>query len=384
LHSLNEPNTRRRQDQHEPGEEPFNALQKGGLRMSTKFLVLAFSFGGTLGNLRADEVTIVSSRDNTLFEDPTGSLSDGAGEDFFSGRTNQDSNSIRRGLLYFHIGSAVPSGSVITQVTLTLYLNKTITPDPKETSLHRAFLEWGEGTSNSYGEGSGAPATPGDATWLHTFYDTLFWSSAGGDFEASPSATTTLGYYGYYTWSSTQMIADVQSWLDSPASNAGWVVIGDESKKLTATRFNSREFSGSGNRHPRLRIEFCPPASWSNYGTGWPGTFGTPSLTADAAPELGTQIAVLIDNSAAAPTTGLLFLGFTAVQVPTNRGGSLLVLPLVAWSLSLVPGTNSLPARIPAEPSWCGIAVLLQVIEVDRGASHGLSFTPGLRLELGN
>ena len=37
------------------------------------------------------------------------------------------------------------------------------------------------------------------------------------------------------------MVADVQGWLDNPASNFGWLMLGDESTNLTAKRFDTRE-----------------------------------------------------------------------------------------------------------------------------------------------
>src|SRR5438105_5696276 len=37
------------------------------------------------------------------------------------------------------------------------------------------------------------------------------------------------------------MVADVQLWLDNPASNFGWLVLGDESDIATAKRFDTRE-----------------------------------------------------------------------------------------------------------------------------------------------
>ena len=40
-----------------------------------------------------------------------------------------------------------------------------------------------------------------------------------------------VGAIGQYTWSSAQMVADVQGWLDNPASNFGWLMLGDESTK---------------------------------------------------------------------------------------------------------------------------------------------------------
>ena len=48
------------------------------------------------------------------------------------------------------------------------------------------------------------------------------------------------------------MVADVQSWLDNPASNFGWLVLGDESTIATAKRFDTRESASP----PVLTIQF--------------------------------------------------------------------------------------------------------------------------------
>ena len=48
------------------------------------------------------------------------------------------------------------------------------------------------------------------------------------------------------------MVADVQSWLDNPASNFGWLVLGDETAIATAKRFDTRESASP----PMLTIEF--------------------------------------------------------------------------------------------------------------------------------
>ena len=37
------------------------------------------------------------------------------------------------------------------------------------------------------------------------------------------------------------MVADVQGWLDNPASNFGWLMLGDETAIVTAKRFDTRE-----------------------------------------------------------------------------------------------------------------------------------------------
>ncbi len=58
-------------------------------------------------------------------------------------------------------------------------------------------------------EGGGIASTIGDATWIHTSFDTSLWSSPGGDFLAIPSATVPVGSAtGVYTWSGAGLAAD--------------------------------------------------------------------------------------------------------------------------------------------------------------------------------
>jgi hypothetical protein len=60
---------------------------------------------------------------------------------------------------------------------------------------------------------------------------------------------------------------------------------------------------------------------WSNYGAGFPGTKGVPSLTASDDPKLCTTITLDLGNSLGASTTAALCLGVTQADVPTVYGG---------------------------------------------------------------
>jgi len=203
---------------------------------------------------RADVVVLDSIRDNTLYEDATGSKSNGAGNRFFSG---QKMNGIRdRGLIKFDIAGNIPLGAGI--LSATLQLNMTNSNAPASTvSLHPVLADWGEGTSD--GAGTGAPSTTGDATWLHTFFDTSFWANVGGDFAATASASQTVDTAGFYTWDSTpDMVADVQGWLDNPATNFGWIVVGTEFAGFTDKAFATREHATVSFR-PQLTVEFTVP-----------------------------------------------------------------------------------------------------------------------------
>ncbi len=208
--------------------------------------------------------TIACVQDNTLYESSTGSLSNGAGDHIFAGSTA--TGEIRRALLAFDVAGSIPSGARILGATLTLHVTRTIA-GPEDVSLHRLLAAWGEGTSHAFGqEGAGAPATPGDATWIHTFYPGLFWALPGGDYAGTASATTSVGFTGPFTWTSTRVVADVQEWLDAPAANFGWIVIGQEQGIATTKRFGSR--NGTPVLRPTLTITYCRPQGACRFPAG--------------------------------------------------------------------------------------------------------------------
>jgi hypothetical protein len=221
-------------------------------------LILTTALGCTAASsARAAIINIMPSKDNTLYEfDPAeGDVSNALGFHFFTGETAM--GELRRGVLAFDIAGSIPPGSTITGVILSLNCSRVFSDTARTVELHKLLADWGEGTSHAPGEeGDGAPATPNDATWRHRFFDTIFWAMQGGDFSATVSASQSVGPVGSYTWNSTQMVSDVQSWLDNPGSNFGWLVLGDESTLGTAKRFDTRESASP----PVLTIEFTRAA----------------------------------------------------------------------------------------------------------------------------
>ena len=251
----------------------------------------------------SDVVILDASKDNTLYENINGNISNGAGDYFFTGRTAI--GEIRRGLIAFDIAGAVPKGATINSVSLDLYMSMTIV-GPQATSLHRTFIDWGEGASDAPGgEGAGAPAQPGDATWLHTFFNTDFWTAVGGDFDPTASATNMVGGIGFYNWNSTQMISDVQMWLDDPGSDFGWTIVGNEDTFPTAKKFDSRT-SPLLKQRPVLTIDYtvADPCPWDLDNSGAVGTGDLLELFA----QWGTAGPADFDESGAVGTNDLLIL----------------------------------------------------------------------------
>jgi hypothetical protein len=203
-------------------------------------------------------VDIPASQDATLYESPDGSLANGGGNSFFAGRTSQGINSIRRGLLQFDIASFIPAGATIDLVDLTLFLDRGGNGDTA-VSLYRLTKGWTEGiTQASGGEGGGAPVLGNDATWLHSTYDTVFWSGPGaeGDYDLQPSSSQFIAEINsFYVWHGLEN--DVAAWLADSSTNHGWLLKGDEESSSTSCRFVSRT-NPEEDLRPVLHVEFTP------------------------------------------------------------------------------------------------------------------------------
>ncbi|MCH8310693.1 MAG: DNRLRE domain-containing protein, partial [Chloroflexi bacterium] len=150
--------------------------------------------------------------------------------------------------------------ATVDSVSLRLNMSRTsLSAGVQTISTHRLTADWGEGNSVSTGGGGGGgiggPAAFGDATWIHRFSNSTNWTSPGGDFVSSASASQTVSGIGAYSWSSAQMVADVQAWVNASSTNFGWLLKGNESSSRTAKRFDSRQNSNASNR-PALTITY--------------------------------------------------------------------------------------------------------------------------------
>jgi hypothetical protein len=199
-------------------------------------------------------IEVFPIRDTTIYSDAQ-SFSNGAGDYLFAGATNNGTDYLRRALLAFDF-SAIPAGSLIVSAELRLTVSrKPLTDSGLRTfTLHRATSDWGEGTSDAEGEeGSGIAAAAGDATWVNRVQaPAQGWTTAGGDFAATASASLQMGDPAPYLFNLPGITADVQAWVNG-APNLGWALLGDETRDATARRFNSRNDPDTG---PMLTVEY--------------------------------------------------------------------------------------------------------------------------------
>jgi len=216
----------------------------------------------------AETAALTPVKDNTLFQhdpnDPSSSLNSNGKGNFFAAGATRSRGQLQRGLLQFDF-SGIPAGAVVLPGSAALRLYVVDAPRNDPTLTRPFWLDrltglaepWGEGDSlidMGSGAGKGTDAEAGDATWFHTqylpgFHDpntfipggTGYWSQMGalGDPPLDPwyEFEGPLGYAGQQGefavlssagMSTDVMVDDINAWLAQPASNFGWIVIGDE------------------------------------------------------------------------------------------------------------------------------------------------------------
>ena len=260
-------------------------------------------------------LTLTPSKDNTLFEDAAGARSSGSGPSLFAGVQRQ--GSVRRAALAFDLDAAgIPAGSTIDEVALELSVESSNSAGDHDFALTRLTQDWGEGTSSSTG-GMGAAASFGDATWLHTFYDTATWSNPGGDFAAAHSATANVSVEGTTArWSSTEMAADVVAWLADPDTNFGWILRSEENVN-DVRKFTSRDsLSGTPPKlfinytaSEALTVTISAPAVSEGHGAG--AATATVHRDTDATNELVVNLTSSDPSEARVPPTVTIPAGQT-------------------------------------------------------------------------
>lgn len=230
------------------GSASLNASQSGGTGPFTYQWISSYT---------PSSIVLTPSKDNTIFQGQPAN-SNALGTQLLAGQANASSE---RALLAFSF-SSIPAGAVITGASLKLHCSGTpSSPTLQAFKLHKLLEDWGEGTSVAVGTtgiGNLVPATTGDATWTNRFHPSTAWTTAGGTFSSTITATTNVNLIGDYNWTSAGMVTDIQNWMSNSASNFGWVLKGNETGIHQARRFNSREETVTANR-PALTVNYNLP-----------------------------------------------------------------------------------------------------------------------------
>ncbi|MBL8724708.1 MAG: DNRLRE domain-containing protein [Planctomycetes bacterium] len=311
-------------------------------------------------------VSVPCVLDNTLYQSATGTLSNGRGTGLYVGVTGQPG--IRRPLLKFDVDGVVPAGARILSAQLNLSCVTSAFGGPLPVTMHRALASWGEGTSVATGGGGqGAAARTGDATWLHRFYPNTFWTSPGGDFAPTPSATIVTPPYGLCSSNvTTALVADVQSMLDNPSGNFGWLLKTNELTAYMARKIESRE---SNFTKPVLSVTYVLPGQSASLGVGCPVNGQPFTYALSGAPLGGTTVQLVPSNGPANQScANLIGLSFELPGTPLLPQCNLL-LPLggvfVLHSITTLDGAGTASSPLALPTGYTGVSLVLQAAALD-------------------
>jgi hypothetical protein len=164
------------------------------------------------------------------------------------------------------------------------------------------------------------------------------------------------------------------------SGNSWWPSISDNGRRVSFASLATNLVAGDNNKVTDAFVFERLDAAWLLYGSGFAGTNGIPTFTAQANPVLGTTITLDLANSWQQPTIGVILFGGQRMDTPSGRGGELLVAATICVPINFAYSTNSYVWNVPNVPSIVDVPIDLQAIEVDPGAAKGLSFTQGLEL----
>jgi hypothetical protein len=174
----------------------------------------------------------------------------------------------KRALLMFNIAGQIPPQATVSSVTLTVKMVRAPNGGGVDSifSLHRLRQFWGEGNKATADDNTtdfGEQATTNEVTWNARLYSAPLWSAPGTsspvDYFSAASATNFIAGVGTYTFNSnSNLIADVQAWVNNPDTNFGWILTSLlENTSTTIRRFGSRESTNG----PLLTVQYSLPAA---------------------------------------------------------------------------------------------------------------------------
>ena len=190
----------------------------------------------------------------------------------------------------------------------------------------------------------------------------------------------TLGATGWSRNTAYQFVMEFSAtrlrvWVDSTLEL-------DVSGFFATGRMAFYNFSQSGVNYQAFTRD-CT-ARTRNYGAGFPGTNGFPTLVAMSNPLLGAAVDIVANTAANSTQAAGLQFGFAPINVPTPFGGSLLVSVAFASLVQLTPAGFTRTLNIPNQPAVCGSSIYAQLLHLDPGAAFGIAFSDGLELIVGN
>ena len=197
---------------------------------------------------------------------------------------DRESGDLQRALLQFNL-SAIPASATITSATLTM--QSTQIGGALNISIYEMLRAWAEGGGN---------ATADAANWNESTPGTN-WTSAGGDFNATPVANLNTNATGQHAWDLTAL---VQAWVNGSEVNNGVMVASPDGGGNRTVTYDSSE----GATPPQLVINYTVPANVA------------PTLDASRSPALGS---VAEDAGAPVGAVGTLVSALVDFASPSGQ-----------------------------------------------------------------
>jgi hypothetical protein len=285
-------------------------------------------------------VTLTAAKDTSI-NGAAPSLNYGADTSLTENRGSGDTLGTRPILLQFDL-SGVPAGATITGAELRL--TKTDATNPGAAyQIYPLLKSWEEGSGGNSGAAGAASFNQRLAATAWSGTNTAFdITSPSADFGALLAQTTVNGA-GTYSWSSSALLAQVQSWYSAPGNNFG-LVLGSNGSGTTDTIWNSRESSGS---KPQLVVNYT--------GAAVPATTTaitvSPSNVADSGS--GVDVTVSMTVTATDSVSGITPGPLSVINGPNGA------------TATLVSGPTGSPASIT---SGGGSAVFTWIYKVFKGS----------------
>lgn len=220
-----------------------------------------------------------------------------------------------RSLIGFDFANYIPQGAKINSVSLSLYQCQTAgsggvegagDSTPRTIGLFRVLTPWVgnpvDGNIAATGQAMGFDNRYEGATWFYGKYASVPWMKSGGDFAttASAYAADMDNWNQWRTWSSSQMVADVQGWVDGTKPNYGWILINNDEGSTVFKDFrlfyrgindidlNTGKTVSTDTHYydtvsayaPYLTVDYTPtplPPAFYMFGSGLIGLFGVRS-----------------------------------------------------------------------------------------------------------
>jgi hypothetical protein len=247
---------------------------------------------------------VLAPSDDTFINSVNPDNNNGGSGSLFTGEDGK--GGLMRALVRFPMpaglqGRVSVTGAQLSLIVQALPFNET-SKDAVETlaALSQPWVQ-GNGVGNQtywYTVGQACGGTVTGATWNQTNCPTsTAWTAPGGTvapFATGQASTAGVAAGAAVVWDSSSnptMTADVQGWIDSPATNNGWrIVSNSEGNAGWAQRFYSIE---AGSNAPSLSVTYTCKAGFVESGTSCLAASAVPASTPWALVVLGLSICAI-------------------------------------------------------------------------------------------